>query len=255
MPLRSPKMYFCILGFQRLVWWPKCTPASSSSFMVSAAISLSSFGWPPITSGRARFAPALSRKFIQLSPRRARPLTGLGHVSARTAFGHRSSRSCELTACCSGRVFAVQAHVLLAQVRCPHAVLTAAEAEIDPHRVLGLRHEGPDLLEASPTPEHSLLDQYLVAESDGHSVLRHPRRRLTERHHDTPPVRIGAIDGCLDERRVRHRASGQEGLTPRPRPAHRHLDYLGGAFTVGHQHPGQACRHGLESARELAQPA
>ena len=38
MPLRSPKMYFCIFGFQRLVWWPKCTPASSSSFMVSAAM-------------------------------------------------------------------------------------------------------------------------------------------------------------------------------------------------------------------------
>src|SRR5438034_742467 len=38
MPLRSPKMYFCIFGFQRLVWWPKCTPASSSSFIVIAAM-------------------------------------------------------------------------------------------------------------------------------------------------------------------------------------------------------------------------
>src|ERR1700682_1639581 len=224
MPLRSPKMYFCILGFQRLVWWPKCTPASSNSFMVSAAISLSSFGWPPITSGRARFAPALSRKFIQLSPPRVGPLTGLGHVSARAAFRHRSSRSCELTTCCSGRVFAVQAHVLLAQVRCPYAVLAAAEAEIDPDHVIRLRHERPDLLEAGSAPEDFLLDQHLVAESDGHSVLGHPGRRLTERHHDTPPVRIGAVDGRLDERRVRHRARGQEGLAPRPCPAHRHLD-------------------------------
>ena len=33
MPLRSPKMYSFIFGFQRLVWWPKCTPASSSSFI------------------------------------------------------------------------------------------------------------------------------------------------------------------------------------------------------------------------------
>src|SRR5687768_530165 len=33
MPFRSPKMYGFILGFQRLVWWPKCTPASSSSFV------------------------------------------------------------------------------------------------------------------------------------------------------------------------------------------------------------------------------
>src|SRR6185437_1123816 len=37
MPLRSPKMYCFIFGFQRFVWWPKCTPASSSSFIVIAA--------------------------------------------------------------------------------------------------------------------------------------------------------------------------------------------------------------------------
>ena len=30
-PLRSPKMNRRIFGFQRRVWWPKCTPASSSS--------------------------------------------------------------------------------------------------------------------------------------------------------------------------------------------------------------------------------
>ena len=30
MPLRAPKMYGRIFGFQRLVWWPKWTPASSS---------------------------------------------------------------------------------------------------------------------------------------------------------------------------------------------------------------------------------
>ena len=40
MPLRSPKMYFCIFGFQRLVWWPKWTPASSSSFMVMLAMGI-----------------------------------------------------------------------------------------------------------------------------------------------------------------------------------------------------------------------
>src|SRR5947209_2347575 len=36
-PLRSPKMYSFILGFQRLVWCPKWTPASSSSFIVILA--------------------------------------------------------------------------------------------------------------------------------------------------------------------------------------------------------------------------
>ena len=34
-PLRSPKMNLRILGFQRRVWWPKCTPASSSSLSVT----------------------------------------------------------------------------------------------------------------------------------------------------------------------------------------------------------------------------
>src|SRR5208282_4643298 len=34
MPFRSPKMYSFIFGFQRRVWWPKCTPASSNSFIV-----------------------------------------------------------------------------------------------------------------------------------------------------------------------------------------------------------------------------
>src|SRR4030095_11474849 len=38
MPLRAPKMYGFIFGFQRLVWWPKCTPASRSSFIVGSGI-------------------------------------------------------------------------------------------------------------------------------------------------------------------------------------------------------------------------
>src|SRR5438045_3146490 len=37
MPFRSPKMNSFIFGFQRFVWWPKCTPASSRSFIAIAA--------------------------------------------------------------------------------------------------------------------------------------------------------------------------------------------------------------------------
>src|SRR5438876_867131 len=37
MPFRSPKMYSFIFGFQRFVWWPKCTPASRRSFIAVAA--------------------------------------------------------------------------------------------------------------------------------------------------------------------------------------------------------------------------
>src|SRR4030095_6845971 len=40
MPLRAPKMYGFILGFQRLVWCPKWTPASSSCFMEISLIIL-----------------------------------------------------------------------------------------------------------------------------------------------------------------------------------------------------------------------
>src|SRR5688572_6226035 len=35
-PLRSPKMYGFILGFQRWVWWPKCAPASSNCCMLTS---------------------------------------------------------------------------------------------------------------------------------------------------------------------------------------------------------------------------
>src|SRR5262247_3110606 len=38
MPFRAPKMYGFIFGFQRLVWWPKCTPASRRFFIVTSVI-------------------------------------------------------------------------------------------------------------------------------------------------------------------------------------------------------------------------
>src|SRR4051795_12881825 len=38
MPLRSVKMNRFIFGFQRRGWCPKCTPLSSSCFMLTAAI-------------------------------------------------------------------------------------------------------------------------------------------------------------------------------------------------------------------------
>src|SRR5512135_3852569 len=41
-PLRSAKMYGRILGFQRRVWWPKWTPASSSSRIETTDTAMSS---------------------------------------------------------------------------------------------------------------------------------------------------------------------------------------------------------------------
>src|SRR5262245_57725524 len=40
MPFRAPKMYGFIFGFQRLVWCPKWTPASSRFFMLTSVIRL-----------------------------------------------------------------------------------------------------------------------------------------------------------------------------------------------------------------------
>src|SRR5262245_37962084 len=85
MPFRSMKMNFFICGFHRRVWCPKCTPASSRSFMVisatacllrgSAAAPPSAFAPPPeprkrpgtparspmqrMGSGRVRWIPLL----------------------------------------------------------------------------------------------------------------------------------------------------------------------------------------------------
>src|SRR5919197_3134358 len=60
MPLRSPKMKRRILGFQRRVWWPKCTPASSSSLIPTWAIgaSLSLPLFPPDAGGLGADAPS-----------------------------------------------------------------------------------------------------------------------------------------------------------------------------------------------------
>src|SRR6476469_8252570 len=44
MPLRLPKMYGFIFGFQRRVWCPKWTPASSSSFIVTSTKEFSLLG-------------------------------------------------------------------------------------------------------------------------------------------------------------------------------------------------------------------
>ncbi len=61
MPPRSSKMKRFIFGFQRRVWWPKCTPASSSSFMETTA-TMASFrlvvGAPAGADGTGLEAPA-----------------------------------------------------------------------------------------------------------------------------------------------------------------------------------------------------
>src|SRR3990172_12513755 len=58
MPFRSPKRNFFIFGFHRLVWCPKCTPASSSSFIVTSGIDSSpSSVHPPPSSPLPSFSP------------------------------------------------------------------------------------------------------------------------------------------------------------------------------------------------------
>src|SRR4026208_1993822 len=182
MPLRSPKMYFCIFGFQRLVWWPKCTPASSSSFMVRVAMVLpsfpSSFGWPPVPTGRP--------------PEREAALPR----SADAADGDRSSEPRVL-----GRVLRSDSKVLLAEIRCPHRVFAAPESQVDGDGVARAAHPLVDAVDARAGARHALLPQRLVADRDGHPVRGHPRGALAQRHHDAPPAGVGAVDGGLDQRR------------------------------------------------------
>src|SRR5690242_18776815 len=144
MPLRSPKMYFCIFGFHRLVWWPKCTPASSSSFMVSVAMVRRSFpswfGWPPAASGRP------PERGAGTSPGPTRP-TG-------TEARYRAWL---------GRVLGVDSNVLLAEVGCPHRVLAPAQAQVDRDRVARPTHHLVDPVHPGPGPQHSPLDQRLAA--------------------------------------------------------------------------------------------
>src|SRR5918997_1005040 len=82
MPLRSPKMYSFIFGFQRFVWWPKCTPASNMSFN---AIELK---LPPSRStpgcraarGQPRIAPEKVYRDTSLPLAELEALAGAGHA-------------------------------------------------------------------------------------------------------------------------------------------------------------------------------
>ena len=59
MPLRAPKMNGFIFGFQRLVWWPKWTPASSSWRMVIGGRSgRTAAAWRPWSFFRVFLAPS-----------------------------------------------------------------------------------------------------------------------------------------------------------------------------------------------------
>src|SRR2546422_4640471 len=50
---------------------------------------------------------------------------------------------------------------------------------------------------------YTTLFRSLAAEGDRDLVRLHPRRRLAEGRHDPSPVRIGAVERGLHERRVR----------------------------------------------------
>src|ERR1051325_6190070 len=134
MPLRSPKMYFCIFGFQRLLWWPKWTPASSSSFIVRAAIS------PP------RFASAA------LPGHRPGPTHARRAMWTLTARGRQMSRG----------VRRVQPELLLADVGRPDALLAPTQPQVDGDRVFRPSHDLANALQAHAIEEHPALADGLV---------------------------------------------------------------------------------------------
>ena len=67
MPPRSVKMKRFIFGFQRRVWWPKWTPASSNSFMETTgmrapfSVSIAVSGGPHVEAGVERAATVHER--------------------------------------------------------------------------------------------------------------------------------------------------------------------------------------------------
>src|SRR5437879_5567693 len=132
MPLRSPKMYFCIFGFHRLVWWPKCTPASSNSFIVNAGMC------PPRFASAALEEPALAP---------TEELRRAGFVPSR-------------------RVLGVDPDVLLAEIARPHGLLAPSEAEIDRDRVLASSHDLAKTLDAHAGAHDAPLHEAFFLERD-----------------------------------------------------------------------------------------
>src|SRR5437667_187009 len=126
MPLRSPKMYFCIFGFQRFVWWPKCTPASSSSFIVNVAMN------PPSVCLRRAQQARLGRRGI--------PRDGQQRALPPKTRGVRDG---ELR-----RVLRVESHVFLAEIARPDAILAATEPQVDRDVVFRQSHDLPNPLQA-----------------------------------------------------------------------------------------------------------
>src|SRR3990172_8556106 len=197
MPFRSPKMYFCIFGFQRLVWWPKCTPASRSSFIVNAAMD------PP------RFASAALRRWSPTDSRAACVMVMLR------------------------RVLAVDSHVLLAEVAGPDAILAPAQPQVDRDVVLLAPHDLANALETHAFLEHPAHGDRLLVDPDRHLLLVHAGRGLPAGHHDPPPVGVLPIDRRLHERRVRHAARREQRIPPAGRAADRDRDELRRALPPG----------------------
>ena len=104
MPFRSPKMYGFIFGFQRLVWWPKWTPASSRSFVAIP----DKIPPPRLTLAElealARASQAVLLPFLHARIRRQEPVfleqpcgsSALNATSAR-AMPRRTAPACPLT--------------------------------------------------------------------------------------------------------------------------------------------------------------
>src|SRR2546421_69940 len=149
MPPRSVKMKRFIFGFQRRVWWPKWTPASSSSFMettgmVSPFLRLS--WW---CAGRPRWKPGLSAEPPSTSV--------IPRFGGSGMLAHRSARHL-LVASCVIRAWGPAGGVRVRAAGGGHGVPPAAarlvalrrdargavrERRPDPDRVPPRRHDRP----------------------------------------------------------------------------------------------------------------
>src|SRR5690349_11294668 len=85
MPPRSVKMKRRIFGFQRRVWWPKCTPASKSSRIETTDIGMKSPFW--LVDSNCRWA-WLEPASVRSRHRHPGGSTGLGLRSGSHSSGH-----------------------------------------------------------------------------------------------------------------------------------------------------------------------
>ena len=186
-PPRSPKMKRRILGFQRRVWWPKWTPASSSSLMPTSVAK-----WLPCDV-RWLCPPAGSRTRVDCAGQ------GRGRLSGGVGRGTcvRKDRAPEIKARRLGSRPAVYFSPRLALRRLAPVLL----------------HRARDAVQRVVWTRNRRFPQYGMAKHQFRRVKELARQADLPPAHTAPVLRVAA-DRMADRREVRADLVGAAGLEP-----------------------------------------